>query len=163
MSRTELFEARFERIFEACGVRRDAELARLLNIRPQSIAAARKRKQIPFGWIETITDTFDVSADWLLFGIGGSTRKSDSATAPEPPTRIDWKNFHACENCVALLRALEQERDMNRELVAENRKLNAEGRQLLRNEICLRVELARLQAESERSLLRNEDGEQDCP
>jgi hypothetical protein len=43
-------------------------LARVLNIKPQSIVAAKKRRQIPFGWIVTVAEKYQVSADWLFFG-----------------------------------------------------------------------------------------------
>jgi len=64
------FDARLQRIFEACGCSKDSDLARALKIKPQSITAARKRKQIPSGWIEYISSIYQISADWLFFGKG---------------------------------------------------------------------------------------------
>lgn len=53
---------------DSAGARNDSELARALEIQPQSVAAARKRQQIPGGWVEVIAEKFNASADWLLFG-----------------------------------------------------------------------------------------------
>lgn len=53
---------------EAAGAKSDSELARALSIQPPSVAAARKREQVPSGWVEQIAERFGVSADWLLFG-----------------------------------------------------------------------------------------------
>lgn len=64
------FEAKFSRVMEACGASNDSELARILNITPPSVGTARKRRKIPSGWIERISETFDVSSDWLFFGSG---------------------------------------------------------------------------------------------
>ncbi|MDL2266805.1 helix-turn-helix domain-containing protein [Desulfovibrio sp. OttesenSCG-928-G15] len=62
------FQARLERIYKATGVSADSALARILGIKAPSVAAARKREQIPSGWIEKIAESYDVSADWLFFG-----------------------------------------------------------------------------------------------
>lgn len=67
---TKSFEAKLERVMEACGASNDSELARILNITPPSVGTAKKRRKIPSGWIEKISETFSVSADWLFFGAG---------------------------------------------------------------------------------------------
>jgi phage repressor protein C with HTH and peptisase S24 domain len=54
---------------QAVGSKSDSDLARALGILPQSVAAARKRQQIPGGWVEQIAEKFNASADWLLFGV----------------------------------------------------------------------------------------------
>ena len=64
------FEERLARILEATGAKSDSGLARILDIRPPSVAAARKRKQIPSGWIEKVAEAYTVKTDWLFFGIG---------------------------------------------------------------------------------------------
>jgi hypothetical protein len=58
---------------DAAHAKSDSEFARALGIQPQSIAAARKRQQIPGGWVEDIAEKFNASADWLLFGSMGGT------------------------------------------------------------------------------------------
>lgn len=65
---TAKFDDRLKRLMDAAGARSDSELARALDIQPQSIAAARKRQQIPGGWVEAIAEKYSASADWLLFG-----------------------------------------------------------------------------------------------
>jgi len=57
-----LFAGKLARIFTACGVSKDSDLARILEIKPQSVAAARKREQIPSGWVEFIADKFQISS-----------------------------------------------------------------------------------------------------
>ena len=58
------------RILEATGAKSDSGLARTLDIRPPSVAAARKRKQIPSGWVEKVAEGYNVKTDWLFFGSG---------------------------------------------------------------------------------------------
>lgn len=70
MERAKSFEARLARIFEATRASSDSALARLLDIQPQSVAAARKRGQIPSSWVEKVSENFGVSANWLFFGTG---------------------------------------------------------------------------------------------
>lgn len=64
------FEEKLKRIYQATHAESESALARILNIKPPSIAAARKRQQIPTGWIEFLAARFGVSADWLFFGKG---------------------------------------------------------------------------------------------
>lgn len=66
------FEARFRRLMEAANVKNEAEFARLLGINQSSIAAARKREQVPPGWVEKIADRFNADANWLFFGEGNA-------------------------------------------------------------------------------------------
>lgn len=68
------FEDRLARIFQATGAKTDSALARALDIQPQSVSAAKKRRQIPGSWVEVVAGRFDVSADWLLFGSGGVSK-----------------------------------------------------------------------------------------
>lgn len=70
METSKSFEARLARIYEVTQVKGDTALAKILNIKPPSVAAARKRRQIPTGWIECIAEKYNVSADWLFFGRG---------------------------------------------------------------------------------------------
>ena len=65
---TSKFEERLQRIMDAAGAKSDSDLARALGIQPPSVAAARKREQVPSGWVEQVAERFGASADWLLFG-----------------------------------------------------------------------------------------------
>lgn len=96
------FEAKFARVMEACGASNDSELARILNITPPSVGTARKRRKIPSGWVEKISETFDVSANWLFFGKGpkqNSNTQLASAEAqnacPIPPGEPQWMSPEA--------------------------------------------------------------------
>lgn len=73
------FEAVFERLLFVTKAKTDSALARTLNIKPQSVVAARKRRQIPPGWLVTVAQEFNVTTDWLFFGTG------PMRTAPVPP------------------------------------------------------------------------------
>lgn len=78
------YEAVFQRLRQITGATTDSALARLLDIKPQSVVAARKRRQIPPGWIVTIARHYGVTTDWLFFGIGPVSRE-DKPEATEPP------------------------------------------------------------------------------
>jgi len=89
------FEARFNRLKDACGATNDSALARCLDITQGSIGVAKKRLKIPSGWIEQIAVKYGVSTDWLFFGIGqklidkahiasAETQKSDIIPEGEP-------------------------------------------------------------------------------
>lgn len=80
MESAKLFVEKWARIMKAAEANSDSSLARVLEILPQSVTAARKRKQIPGGWVEAIAEKCGVSADWLLFGSG--PMRKDEGTAP---------------------------------------------------------------------------------
>lgn len=61
----------------------ESELARVLDIHPSSVGAAKKREQIPPGWIEKVAEHYGINAHWLFFGKGekyflGSEQRSKS-------------------------------------------------------------------------------------
>ncbi len=70
MGSAKSFEAKLARMFTATQTRGDSALARVLGIQPPSVAAARKREQIPGAWIEKVAEQFGINANWLLFGMG---------------------------------------------------------------------------------------------
>jgi len=78
-----MFIDRFQRIMVATGASTDSELARILNIQPPSVGAAKKRRQIPTGWIEKVSEMFSVSADWLFWGTEPMRRGQEAR--PEQP------------------------------------------------------------------------------
>lgn len=75
------FDQRMARLVAATNARSDSELARMLGIQPQSVAAARKRQQIPGAWIEQVAEKYVTSANWLLFGEGSTLREIGSTPA----------------------------------------------------------------------------------
>ena len=82
VERSKSFEGKLARIFEATGTSGDSALARILGIKPPSVTAARKRQQIPTGWVELIAEKYNISADWLFFGTG-PMRSGDPLPAQE--------------------------------------------------------------------------------
>lgn len=59
------------RLREGMDARSDSELARKLGISQQSISSARTKDRVPDSWIRAAAERFGLSADWLLFGVGG--------------------------------------------------------------------------------------------
>jgi len=80
------FEAVFERLLFVTKAKTDSALARTLNIKPQSVVAARKRRQIPPGWLVTVAQEFNVTTDWLFFGTGPMRSVS---VPPETPHSVN--------------------------------------------------------------------------
>lgn len=70
METSKLFDIVYGRLLEASGAKNDSELARVLNISPQSVNGARKRGEVPPSWIQFYAETSGVSSDWLFFGRG---------------------------------------------------------------------------------------------
>jgi bacteriophage CI repressor helix-turn-helix domain len=88
MSTAKSFEAKFARCLEATHSTKHIELAKVLEINPSSVTAAKRRRQIPTGWIETIAEKFNVNANWLFFGSGPMYISSSAPLASNtPPAR----------------------------------------------------------------------------
>lgn len=81
MENAKSFEQKLARIYDVTGVSTDSALAQILGIKAPSVAAARKRQQIPGAWIEKIAEKFRANANWLLFGVG--EKLIDDVFAPE--------------------------------------------------------------------------------
>lgn len=138
----------------AAKVSKDTELAQLLGLSRQSIAAARLRDRIPASWIPKASKLFNVDIEWLYSG----TEKNI------PPVRAEKGNAAFCsqnenkcifcQNKDETLKKIEQERDEffkeNRELIAENRQLYREKEALLREIGELREKVARLEERKNR-------------
>jgi hypothetical protein len=62
------------RLKEALSVKSDGELANNLGISRQNIGAARKRDDVPPGWIYKVAEISGCSMDWLQFGQGPKVR-----------------------------------------------------------------------------------------
>ena len=62
------------RLKEALSVKSDGELANNLGISRQNIGAARKRDDVPPGWIYKVAEISGCSMDWLRFGQGPKIR-----------------------------------------------------------------------------------------
>lgn len=160
MESSKSFEEKFMRICEVAQTDKDAVLAKILNIKAPSVAAARKRHQIPTGWVEKIALKFNVSADWIFFGRGPmrisdlmaqenlAKRESEDDEKGQAAALVDRLD-------AKLEQELELEREERRELAAETRSLYREKEQLLREKeellrenSALREQLARLETAS---------------
>lgn len=68
------------RLKEALNVKSDGELAKNLGISRQNIGAARKRDDVPPGWIYKVAELSGCSMDWLRFGQGPKVRVEYTST-----------------------------------------------------------------------------------
>lgn len=62
------------------GVEKDAELARALDISPQTLSSWRQRSAIPYSLCVECAKTRGASLDWLLYGEGEMMRDRKSAS-----------------------------------------------------------------------------------
>jgi hypothetical protein len=67
-------EKAISRLKEALGVKSDGQLASYLGISRQNIGAARKREDVPTGWVYKVAELTGCSMDWLSFGKGPKFR-----------------------------------------------------------------------------------------
>ena len=67
-------ETVISRLKEALQVKSDGQMATYLGISRQNIGAARKRGDIPPGWINKVAELTGFSMDWLCFGNGPKMR-----------------------------------------------------------------------------------------
>lgn len=72
----------FARLKEACGATTDTALGNALGISQASVNKAKKKGEIPPGWIVAISYKFGVSADWLLYGKGSAHDPERVTIAP---------------------------------------------------------------------------------
>jgi len=66
------FEAFFERVAQACGLRSQQELASLLGVNRSAITQAKQRNAVPQGWVLKLSRDFGLSPNWVEHGIGPS-------------------------------------------------------------------------------------------
>ena len=72
------------RLKEALDVKSDGQLAKYLGITRQNIGAARKRDDVPPGWIYKVAELSGCSMDWLRFGHGPKIRMEYTAEGSKP-------------------------------------------------------------------------------
>jgi hypothetical protein len=108
MGSAKRFEEVIGRLYKAAKAQSDSELARALQITPQSVAGARKRQEIPPAWIQSLAVSQSISADWLLFGEGSMERDGFS----QDSSQVD------IEQLATILEAVEEV------LTAAHRKLS---------------------------------------
>ncbi len=71
-----------DRLKQGTGARSDTELGHMLGLAQQSVYNARANDKIPDSWIRKAAERFNLSADWLFFGVG----KMASNQTPAPAT-----------------------------------------------------------------------------
>lgn len=119
------FQNVLDRLKKATKTETDIALAKRLGLGQGSISSAKKKGQVPPSWLIRAANDFSVSLDWLYYGEGPMQRGA-SLSPPISSTE-------------SLETELSKEREMNRELVTENRQLWKENGDL-------RVELEKLRA-----------------
>jgi hypothetical protein len=73
-----------ERLKEVLDVKSDGQLAKYLGITRQNIGAARKRDDVPPGWIYKVAELSGCSMDWLRFGSGPRVRMEYTPAGSKP-------------------------------------------------------------------------------
>ncbi|RBP30018.1 bacteriophage CI repressor-like protein [Marinobacter pelagius] len=78
-------KAVLSRMKQLFGVEKDAELARALDISPQTLSSWRQRSAVPYALCVDCAKSQGASLDWLLYGEGEMMRESTINT-PEAKT-----------------------------------------------------------------------------
>ena len=81
-------ESIINRLKEALNARSDGQLATYLGISRQNIGAARKREDVPTGWIYKVAELTGCSMDWLSFGKGPKMRADYTGFDTQSASRI---------------------------------------------------------------------------
>ena len=76
------------RLKEVLGITSDGRLANYLGISRQNIGAARKRQDVPPGWIYKVAVLTGCSMDWLRFGHGAKIRGEYSTGESYPAGQV---------------------------------------------------------------------------
>ena len=76
------------RLKEALNASSDGQLATYLGISRQNIGAARKREDVPTGWIYKVAALTGCSMDWLSFGKGPKIRVEYAGADTQPGSRV---------------------------------------------------------------------------
>ena len=72
-----------DRLLEALGITRDAELVEILGSRPQTVSSWRSRARVPMDAYITVAERSGCTLDWLVTGRGAKLR-SDAPAYPIP-------------------------------------------------------------------------------
>ncbi len=76
------------RLKEVLNVKSDGQLAKYLGITRQNIGAARKRDDVPPGWIYKVAEQSGCSMDWLRFGHGPKVRVEYTSAGSKPKDEL---------------------------------------------------------------------------
>ncbi len=76
------------RLKEVLNVKSDGQLAKYLGITRQNIGAARKRDDVPPGWVYKVAELSGCSMDWLRFGHGPKVRVEYTSAGSKPKDEL---------------------------------------------------------------------------
>lgn len=108
------FSGILERLFLATKSKTDSALAIALGITAQSVSQAKKKQQIPAQWFIDVANTYGVSVDWLISGLGTMRSGEKEEGELRAQSTMNWVAEHACTRCQKLESELEQERESGR-------------------------------------------------
>jgi hypothetical protein len=101
----------FNRIKIAKGFKRDAELARFLQITPQNLSNCIIRNTVD--WKNLLSNCVDISVDWLLTGKGEMFRNSSENATEEKEKPTKTTQFYEEINSYLLKRVKELEEELS--------------------------------------------------
>ncbi len=102
------FEERLDRLKAAVDQKTDSALADCLGLRQSSIAGARRRGLVPGEWVEKIALSYNVNADWLLFGrepMRGNVQQAQPLLSPSDSAVTDDEGLIRIPMAEAILSA----------------------------------------------------------
>ena len=76
------------RLKQALSVSSDGQMAKHLGISRQNIGAARKRDDVPTGWIYKVAELTGCSMDWISFGRGPKMRVDYATRDAQHPGQV---------------------------------------------------------------------------
>ena len=80
------FNTFFERITQVTSVVSQHDLAKALGVNRSAITQAKRRNSVPQKWVLALSRTFQLSVDWLEYGVGSP--EAASAEPEGPPTVV---------------------------------------------------------------------------
>lgn len=83
------FTTAYARILSVTNTRTQTELADILNIRQSSISDAKRRGEIPVGWLLTLLRLHSVNPEWIMTG-EGAQYLTGTDELPVDGVRINW-------------------------------------------------------------------------
>ena len=80
------FKDCWDRTKQATGMKRQKELAAFLGIKDGPVSDAKKRNAFPLEWAYKLSQGFNISLDWILYGEGPMHRSEhdEHPVRPEP-------------------------------------------------------------------------------
>jgi len=103
------YSGTIDRIMSATKSKTETDLARALEVKPQSVSQAKKKGSIPAQWFVCIALKYGVSLDWLVSG-----REA-----------VHGANLASCPRCVELYEKLVSVQERENSILKENGELKA--------------------------------------